>query len=1034
MADVDKLKLLRRNQKGQLTRTLTAISSLLQDTDVDFHTLNNYMAKAEEQFNKVELKHEALIEITLDDDVYKEEEQWMTVCENEYIQILTHGKKLLDRKSDIHADFKSPIQEPPPHTECYSAMAPTHPMSTTPSPAAKMARMKFPVFSGDVRDYRRFKELFIHCTEGLSEIECHFQLTESMSRKYERDMVKSCINTQRAWEILDESFGDQDKVIDAILNDIDNLKTYEVKGKVNLTAMGHFVQTLQVFETQAEAIGLSGELNSKIMLNQIRQKLPEEHRIEYFKSIREHHTPDTLGGLVKWLYSHLLLLDKAKPSSKEKPVVPFNQTEKTTRSSNGATSTSTNYQQQANKQQHKPKCPLHRNSNTHYLKSCYHFRRLSLKEKYDVMRQNKICFRCGHNNCVAGESPYNLSLCQFVVPCKIQSCQSDQHFTAICPVIHGSNQQGTSNHQLNNDAEPFVPNNEPTKITTVVNNEKSKLQNVLPTVMGYLKCGNTRRLVRILLDSGSQATLVREGIFEQTDRDVYQDYDLSLVGGSKITRKLRLLDCMIEDINGNWSSPLRVTEINQPCGKAPIIRSDDLQDYNHLRDLDIHEAASETIDLLIGADNTHLMIWQHCVRNDSANDPIAVKCPFGWYIQGGQQLNATSMVNYIIINAIRPSEEFIGLKTVGFEPKYNKCSTQLLDDGAVQMMQDSVTEVADGSYDEQLPWKKPTDELPDNHNYEVAANEPSIDNIIDIVSRAGKASDMTKLLEGPQFLKREPESCTSIPVNLQVDLYDTERKKSRSRKSNTLAIKSNNVAAVEPVDVTKFSSWSKQKMIYTDRISALKDLPKRHWLKNLAQQIPQYPSPKIHLLLDHPKVHAKCRKFNIQWHFGPAGGPHHHGAIEHPVQEVKKGMRILETLTAMSSSSLDHPLLTPNHLLISRGDLQCLDVPCDKNNINFKKKRRELCNSMVNGFWQRWIACLHTLTPRKKWQETFDSVKIGDIVLVVGESKKRGTWKMAQIMSVFPGRDELVRVVDVKFADGTVMRRPVTKLIMLMKF
>ena len=63
-------------------------------------------------------------------------------------------------------------------------------------------------------------------------------------------------------------------VTGALLNDLDNLKPYESKGRTNLSAMDRFVQTLRTFETRAETVGLSGELNSKIMLSQIKQKLP----------------------------------------------------------------------------------------------------------------------------------------------------------------------------------------------------------------------------------------------------------------------------------------------------------------------------------------------------------------------------------------------------------------------------------------------------------------------------------------------------------------------------------------------------------------------------------------------------------------------------------------------------------------------------------------------------------------------------------------------------------------------------------------
>ena len=90
---------------------------------------------------------------------------------------------------------------------------------------------------------------------------------------------------------------------------------------------------------------------------------------------------------------------------------------------------------------------------------------------------------------------------------------------------------------------------------------------------------------------------------------MYQDHELTLVGGNKITRRLRLIDCHIEDVEGKRSYPLTLTEIDKLCGNAPIIQTDDLYQYDHLSDIEVNTAPSTTIDLLLGVDNTHLMIW-----------------------------------------------------------------------------------------------------------------------------------------------------------------------------------------------------------------------------------------------------------------------------------------------------------------------------------------------------------------------------------------------------------------------------------------
>lgn len=77
-----------------------------------------------------------------------------------------------------------------------------------------------------------------------------------------------------------------------------------------------------------------------------------------------------------------------------------------------------------------------------------------MKEEYEVMKGNNICFRCGHNNCIAGKSPCDRNACQFVAPCRTESCGSDAHFGAICPIVYGEI-DGGSGTQLNSQAPPF---------------------------------------------------------------------------------------------------------------------------------------------------------------------------------------------------------------------------------------------------------------------------------------------------------------------------------------------------------------------------------------------------------------------------------------------------------------------------------------------------------------------------------------------------------------------------------------------------
>ena len=54
-------------------------------------------------------------------------------------------------------------------------------------------------------------------------------------------------------------------------------------------------------------------------------------------------------------------------------------------------------------------------------------------------------------------------------------------------------------------------------------------------------------------------------------------------------------------------------------------------------------------------------------------------------------------------------------------------------------------------------------------------------------------------------------------------------------------------------------------------------------------------------------------------------------------------------------------------------------------------------------------------------------------MLIVDDNSKRSQWRMADVVETFPGKDNFVRVADIRLSDGNILKRPVTKLVILMK-
>jgi len=70
---------------------------------------------------------------------------------------------------------------------------------------------------------------------------------------------------------------------------------------------------------------------------------------------------------------------------------------------------------------------------------------------------------------------------------------------------------------------------------------------------------------------------------------------------------------------------------------------------------------------------------------------------------------------------------------------------------------------------------------------------------------------------------------------------------------------------------------------------------------------------------------------------------------------------------------------------------------------------------------------LRHLNEGKKWLENGTDIKIGDIVIVVEDAGPRNNWPLGRIVEVYPGKDGVTCVVDVKTAVG-INKRPTSKI------
>lgn len=193
---------------------------------------------------------------------------------------------------------------------------------------------------------------------------------------------------------------------------------------------------------------------------------------------------------------------------------------------------------------------------------------------------------------------------------------------------------------------------------------------------------------------------------------------------------------------------------------------------------------------------------------------------------------------------------------------------------------------------------------------------------------------------------------------------------------------------------------------------------------------------------------------NIKFKTIPARASHMAGIWERAVGSVKYHLRRVLKDTKLTSRQFDHVLkqieacvnsrplwtitsesddievLTPSHFFnfqaintLPRPDIE--HIPPNRLN-QYQSLYRLYCS-----FWKDWSKeYLHQFQIRPKWQKEHGNAIVGQIVLVSEDNLPPSRWATGKIVQTYPGKDGLIRTVDV-CCGNTTLRRPIHRLALL---
>uniref|UniRef100_A0A182PX47 DUF5641 domain-containing protein n=1 Tax=Anopheles epiroticus TaxID=199890 RepID=A0A182PX47_9DIPT len=182
----------------------------------------------------------------------------------------------------------------------------------------------------------------------------------------------------------------------------------------------------------------------------------------------------------------------------------------------------------------------------------------------------------------------------------------------------------------------------------------------------------------------------------------------------------------------------------------------------------------------------------------------------------------------------------------------------------------------------------------------------------------------------------------------------------------------------------------------------------------------------------HLTIHSHCTTFKASWKFHVLSDvtwdqPSH--AVDPKGLNLPKGVKLADP-------QFHEP--GPIDLLIGRegfndlllGNILRLDNPkllLQNTELGWIVSGQEY----VRRIWKRWNTdYLSGLQPRTRWTAKRNNIQEGTMVLVKEENLPPLKWRLGRVQTIKPGKDGLVRVVDVRTKDGTY-RRAISKICVL---
>ena len=441
----------------------------------------------------------------------------------------------------------------------------------------QIERVKLPEFSGKFEDYFTWKTAFQACIESSS-LEAEVKLLH-LRQSLKGDALAAIhglghseIAYKKSLEILERKFGGSRRRTALYLEKVDQFTPMKTENAVELERLSDLLNILIVsFEDENR----TAELKDGFLYLQLKKKLTQNLLTQYQRWIREKDNPEDIYSLSEFINQESDFRTTASEAIK------------------GLTDTKQRSYQITST------CSLCEEKN-HSLDFCEVFKSMSCQERWEIVKQQKRCFRCLRTKHIAKN-------CKQSKKCNIESCERDHH-----SLLHNTS-----------------------KISLSTNQSKFKSKQISLRTLPVLVHFNGKSLkVNAMLDDGSDQTFMRESTAQMLKliRKNGREISVEVFDGNDIPTFTSDVEFEISNLKDDQRYKVSAMTSKNVVGDYEAVNWNiQKENLKHLAKIPFNPPVNQSnIDILIGTDYPFLHKAVKEVAGSNLCEPLARLTPLGW--------------------------------------------------------------------------------------------------------------------------------------------------------------------------------------------------------------------------------------------------------------------------------------------------------------------------------------------------------------------------------------------------------------------